>query len=75
VEGADPQRPRGYLQQPASAFTHLAGRLVGKGDRQDAEWRDMIDLDEPGQPVDQYAGLAATGTGQHQDVFITGADR
>ena len=33
-------------------------------------WRDVIDLDQPGEAVDQHTGFAATGAGQYQHMSV-----
>ena len=58
--------PRGLdVQQSMHAILHLARRLVGEGDREDAVGRSAL-LDDVGDPVGDDAGLARTGTGDHQ---------
>src|SRR5580704_7705940 len=66
VEGADPERRGGNPQQPLDARAHLAGRLVGEGDGEDALGRGALGLDHPGDPMGEHARLAAAGARQHQ---------
>jgi len=70
VKRSNPQGPRRDLQEVAGAGPHFAGRLVGKRDRQHPKGRDVIDLDQPGQAVDQHTGFAATGAGQNQHMSV-----
>ena len=56
----------GSAQHGLDAPTHLARRLVGEGDREDAVRRDVLDLHQPRDAMRQHTGLAAAGAGQHQ---------
>jgi hypothetical protein len=66
VEGgeADALGPR--AQQLPDPLAHLARRLVGEGDGEDALRRNPAGSDQVGDPVGQDPGLAAPGPGQHQ---------
>lgn len=66
VEGADPHARRIDPEQLLDAVAHLRRRLVGEGHRQDAVGRGVLDLDQPGDPVHQHAGLARAGAGEDQ---------
>lgn len=68
VEGTDPHATAAIGQLCVDAVAHLAGRLVGEGHRENAVGRHAIDFMQPGNAVGKYAGLAGTGTGQHQVV-------
>ncbi|KAG1088317.1 hypothetical protein G6F40_013526 [Rhizopus arrhizus] len=68
VEGADPHAAAAVGQLRVDAVAHFAGRLVGEGHRENAVGRHAIDFMQPGDAVGEYAGLAGTGTGQHQVV-------
>jgi hypothetical protein len=67
VDGLDPEVGRpGRAEQPEEPLAHLAGGLVGEGDGQDVPGEDALLLHQPGDPVDDDAGLAAAGAGQDQ---------
>ncbi len=66
VEGADPQRAGRHVQQRLDPAAHLAGRLVGEGDGEQALRGDALLLDEPGGTVREHARLAAAGAGEDQ---------
>ena len=66
VERAYPERRRRQAEHGLDAPAHLSGGLVGEGDREDAVRRDVLDLHQPGDPVREHAGLAATGAREHQ---------
>ena len=66
VEGAQPHGAARQSQQGFDAAAHFRRGLVGEGDREDAVRRGALDLDQPGDPMHQYPGLAAAGAGQHQ---------
>ncbi len=75
VEGAQPQRASGTAEQCLDACAHLGRGLVGEGDGQDPMGRRTLGLDQPGDAMDQDAGLAAPGAGQHQGRPERGRDR
>lgn len=58
-----------------AAQAHLARGLVGEGHREDAVHRHAVHLVQPGDAMGQYAGLAGTGTGEHEQVAGFGTDR
>ena len=66
VKGADPERGAGNAEQAFDTRTHLAGGLVGEGHCEDAVRRSAFRLDEPGDTMHEYAGLAAASACQHQ---------
>ena len=66
VKGADPEVAGRESQQVLDPMTHFPGRLVGEGDREEMLRHDVLDDDQPGDAVHEYAGLAAAGSGQHQ---------
>ena len=67
MERADPEVPRGKTQQGFDAMSHFPGGLVGEGYREEMLGEDVLDQDQPGDPVDQYPGLAAARARQHED--------
>jgi hypothetical protein len=66
VERGDPHLLRHGTDQASNAFAHLAGSLVGEGDRQYLEGRDTLVADQVGDPVREYPGLARTRSCHHQ---------
>ena len=74
VEGADPHAARVDRHHRADARQHLARRLVGEGDREDARGRDAPALDQPGDARGQDAGLAAARAGEDQRVLVRQGD-
>ncbi len=74
VKGPDPQSVRTQIQQSPDPATHFAGGLVGKRHRQQPHGRDVMDLDQPGDPVHQHPRLARPGPGQHQQMAVLGRD-
>ena len=67
VEGRDPDSLTGPAQDLVHAVPHLAGGLVGEGDRQDIPGIDLAFVDQVCDPVGDHPGLAAAGAGQDQD--------
>src|SRR5690606_24261853 len=74
VEGADPHAAAAVAQLQVGTGAHLAGGLVGEGDRQDPVRGHAQHLVQPGDAVGEDAGLAGTGTGQHEVVAGRGRD-
>src|SRR5690606_3892763 len=71
VEGADEQVLRVLAAEaPRHAFAHLAGGLVGEGDRGDPPGRHGAYGDEVGDLLDDDAGLAAPRAGKHEQRTI-----
>ncbi len=66
VEGRDPHRPGPRADQLLDALAHLAGRLVGEGDRQDLAGLHLAGAQQVGDPVGQHPGLARTGAGHDE---------
>ena len=66
VECADPEVAGRETQQILDPMAHFPGGLVGKGDREEMLGHDVLDADQPGDPVHEHAGLAASGAGEHQ---------
>ena len=62
-------------QQPLDPGLHLAGGLVGEGDRQDAVGTHAQGVDQVGDAVGEDAGLARAGAGQHQRRARRGSHR
>ena len=54
-------------QEPPDTLAHLAGRLVGKGHRQDSVRGDFFLIDEIGDAVRERFRLARSGAGQNQN--------
>jgi hypothetical protein len=75
VEGADPQAAGRHAEQRFGAATHLGGGLVGERHGEQRMGRDALDLQQPGDAMDQHPGLAAAGAGQHQQRPGRSADR
>src|SRR5690606_29720966 len=74
VEGTDPHAAAAVAQLQVGARAHLAGGLVGEGDREDPVRRHAQDFIEPGDAVGEDAGLAGAGTGQHEVMAGRGRD-
>ena len=53
-------------QQQLQPLLHLAGRLVGEGHRQQGAGIHAVVADQVGDAVGEGPGLAAAGTGHHQ---------
>ena len=68
VESPDPHAAEGLANQFVDATAHFPGRLVGEGHGQYAEGGDLFGLYQPGDPVHQYARLAASCSSQHQQM-------
>ena len=67
MEGAQPETLRGQFAEHAPhAVVHLAGGLVGEGDRQHLPGTDALPGDEPGDALGEHAGLAGTGACQDE---------
>ena len=66
VKRAYPQVVHGRPEQAFDTTAHFCGRLVGKGDSEQALWRNSLDIDEPGGTMHEHAGLAAAGTGNDE---------
>ena len=66
VEGSDRQLARIRSEQLHHALAHLAGRLVGERDGEDALGRDAADGDQIGDATRQHPRLAAARSGQHE---------
>jgi hypothetical protein len=54
-------------QKLVHALAHLARRLVGEGDGEDALGSDATDPDQVGDPVGEDAGLSASRAGNHEE--------
>ena len=61
VEGAHPHAARVDRQHRREAREHLARRLVGEGDREDARRARLPGLDQVGDARGEHARLAAAG--------------
>ena len=68
VEGGEDQILAAlFSDQGSHTLLHLAGRLVGEGDRQDVLRRHILVEEEMGDPIGNHPGLAGAGAGQHQE--------
>lgn len=70
VEGADHQPARAARDELGEPLAHLAGRLVGEGDGEDAPGRHVSLPDEVRDPVGDHAGLATPGSGEDHERAI-----
>ena len=66
VEGHHPHAPRDTADQRGDALSHLVGRLVGEGDREDLVRVGASGGEQPGDPVGQGAGLAGPCSRENQ---------
>ena len=66
MKSADPHTLEVDRQHGAQPGQHLPGRLVGKGDRQQAIGADLTGGNQPGNAGGQDPGLAAAGPRQNQ---------
>ncbi len=67
VEGADPAQPLGHRPDDVGdPRAHLAGGLVGEGDRQQLPRPGAASGEDVRQPRRQHPGLAGAGARQHQ---------
>ena len=66
MEGANPHATYVDWQHGRQPHQHFLGGLVGKRDRQNARWRDLAGLQEPGDAGGQHPGLARARSGQYQ---------
>ena len=66
VEGHHPHDARGGAGQRPDPLLHLAGRLVGEGDREDLARARHSRGQQVSDPVGQDPGLARAGAGEHQ---------
>ena len=66
VEGADPHDPGAVADQGGDPLLHLAGGLVGEGDRQDRAGVRVPRREQVGDPVGQHPGLARPRAGDDQ---------
>lgn len=69
VESADPEAARVERQHGRHARQHLARRLVGERDGQQAKWTGLAGLNQPGHAGGQHPGLAAAGPGEDQGML------
>ena len=66
VERADPQVLNRHLEQRLDAAAHLRGGLVREGHGQQALRCDVLDVDQPGCAMHEYARLAAARSGDDE---------
>src|SRR5664280_3542099 len=66
VERRDPHAPAPGADQRGNSIAHLAGRLVGEGDRKDLARPYIARRQEVGDPVRQHASLARPRPGDDQ---------
>ena len=74
VEGADPQCAARHAEQLLDPPAHLAGGLVGEGDRQNGVRRNTVVRDQPGDAVYEDACLTAAGAGEDEGGARRGGD-
>ncbi len=74
VKGSHPHAARIDRQHGGKTRQHFLGRLVGKGDGENAIGRGMTALDQPGNACSQHTGLAATGPGENEGRAVTERD-
>ncbi len=67
MERGDPDALRAKADEVIHALTHLPGRLIGKGNRQDIPWIDAAFLHQIGNAVCDHTGLAAASSCQDQN--------
>jgi len=65
VESARPDSAGALANDPLYASFHLAGRFIGKGERQNFPGRYAL-LNEVGYPVGEYACFAGTRPGNNE---------
>jgi hypothetical protein len=75
VEGANPQSLRSDVQQATDTPAHFPGGLVGERHRHQTHGRDVMNLNQPGDPMDQNPGLSGSGASQNKHVTIFGRNR
>ena len=63
------------LEEFLDSRTHLAGGLIGEGDREDIMRRHFFISDQMRDPDGDHAGLARPGTGKDQQRALSGFDR
>jgi len=56
----------GVVEQAINAGTHLLGRFVSKGDREDGVGGHAFFADEPGNAAGDYACLSGAGAGKDE---------
>jgi hypothetical protein len=66
MKGADPDPLASLTEKTADPFLHFIGSLIGERDGQDAEWRNLLLLDEIGHPMREDTGLAASCARKNQ---------
>ena len=74
VKGADPHPADRHAEHGLDSTAHLARRFVRKGDRQHGVGRHLLHLDQPSDAMNQDAGLARSGAGEHEKVTRLGGD-
>ena len=66
MEGADDRSAAAAAEQPLGALAHLAGGLVGEGDREDRAGSTPRSCDQPGDAVGDDPRLAGARAGEDQ---------
>jgi len=74
VKRADPHAARADRQHRRDAREHLAGRLVGEGNGENAVRTHVSGLDEPGDPGGEDARLARARAGEDQRRLVGKGD-
>ena len=75
VEGRHPRQLASLAEQALDALAHLARRLVGEGDGEDAPRRDAALADQVRDAMRQRARLARAGAGEDQQRAVAVQDR
>ena len=66
VEGAYPHAARVDRQHSGQPRQHFFGRFIRKGHGEQARWRDLHGLNQPGNACGQHTGFAGARTGENQ---------
>jgi hypothetical protein len=74
MEGTDPHAADRSAEHLVESTAHLACGLVGEGDGQDRPGLNLLDLEQPGNAVNEHARLARSRTGEDQQMTGIGRD-
>lgn len=74
VEGARPHAAYIDGQHGSQPREHFLGRLIGKGNSQQAMRRYLSGLDQPGNAGSQYAGFTTARASQNQGGLVWQGD-
>ena len=75
VKGADPHGAGRRVEHLLETHPHLACRLVGEGNGEDVPARNLLDLDQPRDPVNQYTRFARAGASKDELIGLRRSDR